>query len=235
MRTQKAGPTAKTLLASLSLVVAAGMLGACGAPSSSNASAPSASATASAPAKPSAELMAKLVPSDARIITDPAKPRTTLILFTDYQCPYCAKMDTLIERATKEYGSEVRIVVRNFPLPMHQNAPLAARAVEAAAEQGALEKMGHLVFSKQAEWAKSTSGQAETFTGYARELGLDMDRFAKDFTSPAIATRVQRDLDDAKELGLQGTPSLVLEGQLLPVDSSDYNTLKTPLDSVLKS
>ncbi|MFK0073138.1 DsbA family protein [Arthrobacter woluwensis] len=235
MRTQKAGSTAKTLLASLALVVAAGTLGACGAPSSSNASAPSASATPSstAPATPSAELMAKLVPSDARIIANPAKPRTTLILFTDYQCPYCAKMDTLIERAKKEYGSEVRIVVRNFPLPMHENAPLAAKAVEAAAEQGALEKMSHLVFSKQAEWAKSTSGQAETFTGYARELGLNMDRFAKDFTSPAVATRVQRDLDDAKELGLRGTPSLVLEGQLLQVDSSDYNTLKSPLDQVL--
>ncbi|MGO4454939.1 DsbA family protein [Arthrobacter sp. RAF14] len=233
MRSQKPGSTAKTLLASLSLVVAAGMLGACAAPSSSSAPVPSASAAGTAPATPSAALMAKLVPTDARTLTDPAKPKTTLVLFTDYQCPYCAKMDTLIERATKEYGSQVRIVVRNFPLPMHQNAPLAAKAVEAAAEQGALEKMGHLVFSKQADWAKSTSGQAETFTGYARKLGLNMDRFNKDFTSPAIANRVQRDLDDAKELGLRGTPSLVLEGQLLPVDSSDYNTLKAPLDEVL--
>jgi len=233
MRNQKTGLTAKTLLASLSLVVTAGMLGACAAPSSSGASSPSASAGSTGPATPSAALMAKLIPEDARAITDPAKPKTTLVLFTDYQCPYCAKMDTLIERAKKEYGSQVRIVVRNFPLPMHQNAPLAAKAVEAAAEQGALEKMAGVMFSKQEEWAKSTSGQAETFTGYARGLGLNMDRFTKDLNSPAVAARVQRDLDDAKELGLRGTPSLVLEGQLLPADSSDYNTLKGPLDQVL--
>ncbi|MFJ3957161.1 DsbA family protein [Arthrobacter sp. NPDC090010] len=224
----------KSLAGVLALSASATLLGACGAPSSAT-STPSPSAPASTPEAPSAALLAKLAPQNARTLSNPASPKATLVLFTDYQCPYCAKMDALMTRAVKEYGSQVKIVVRNFPLPMHQNAPLAAKAVEAAAEQGAQARMADALFTHQSEWAKSASGQAEAFTSYARTLGLDMERFTKDFTSAAVAQRVQRDLDDATELGLRGTPTLVLDGRLLEVDSSSYDTLKLPLDSVLKS
>lgn len=206
------------------------LLGSCAAPTASDPTSQTAQATAS---KPSAELMAKLIPKGTRVLNEPAQPKTTLILFTDYQCPYCAKMDGLIQRVKADYRDQVRIVVRNFPLPMHQNAPLAAQAVEAAAEQGALEKMASLIFSNQKEWVSAKTGLAQIFTGYAQRLGLDQSKFSTDLDSAVIKARVAKDLQDATELGLQGTPSLVLEGKLLSVDSSDYSTVKTPLDAVL--
>lgn len=211
-------------------LLAALLLSSCAAPAATGPSAGSAQAT---PSTPSAALMAKLVPEGTRVLNEPATPKTTLILFTDYQCPYCAKMDGLIQRVKTEYRDQVRIVVRNFPLAMHQNAPLAAQAVEAAAEQGALEKMASLVFSNQKEWASAKTGLAQIFTGYAQRLGLEQAKFGNDLDSAPIKARVAKDLQDATDLGLQGTPSLVLEGKLLSVDSSDYSTVKTPLDAVL--
>ncbi|WP_052663862.1 DsbA family protein [Psychromicrobium lacuslunae] len=227
-----------TITAALS---AALFLASCAAPEASSpaGSSPGASAALASPSKPSAELtaelMAKLVPEGTRVLNQPAQPKTTLILFTDYQCPYCAKMDGLIQRVKSDYRDQVRIVVRNFPLPMHHNAPLAAQAVEAAAEQGALEKMASMVFSKQKEWAKAQAGVVETFTSYAQQLGLQQSKFSADLNSAAIKARVAKDLQDATELGLQGTPSLVLEGKLLSVDSSDYSSVKGPIDAVLAS
>lgn len=181
---------------------------------------------------------AKAVPTeltrpDSREITTPAEAKATLVLFTNYQCSYCAKMDVLIQQAKSEYGDKVRMVVRNFPLPMHQNAPLAAQAVEAAAEQGAMEQMAASVFSGQPEWAKATEGQGEIMRGYAQSIGLDMARFDADIASPKIQNRVAQDLQDATTLGLKGTPSVVLNGTLLSVDSSDYSTLKKPIDEAL--
>ena len=104
---------------------------------SGESSSPDTSVSASASPSPEvtipADQMDQLVPADARTITDPANPQATLVLFTDYQCPYCAMMDDLIQQAKADYGDQVRIVVRNYPLPRHQNAETSARAVEAAA------------------------------------------------------------------------------------------------------
>lgn len=176
---------------------------------------------------------AELIRADSRAITAPAEAKATLVLFTNYQCSYCAKMDVQIQRAKAEYADQVRIVVRNFPLPMHQNAPLAAQAVEAAAEQGAMEQMASAVFAGQQSWAKETEGQREIMRGYARGIGLDLARFDADLASAKIRNRVDQDLQDATVLGLKGTPSVVLNGALLSVDSSDYSTLKTPIDEAL--
>lgn len=179
---------------------------------------------------------AELVRPDSRTITDPANAKATLVLFTNYQCPYCTKMDQLIQKAKTEYGDSVRIVIRNFPLPKHLNAPLAAQAVEAAAEQGALESMAAAVFAGQQDWAKASTEELRTMLrGYAEGIGLDLTRFDADFASAKIQNRVSQDLQDATALGLKGTPSVVLNGTLLSVDSSDYATLKNPIDQVLAS
>ncbi|WP_394941787.1 DsbA family protein [Psychromicrobium sp. YIM B11713] len=217
-------PTVLALLLAVSL-------SSCSASSDSGTSPSGFSITASA--SPSAGLMAKLIPADVRVLNEPAQAKTTLVLFTDYQCPYCAKMDTQIQRLKTEYRDQLRIVVRNLPLTKHQNAQFAAQAVEAAAEQGALEKLASLVFSKQAEWAQASSGLEQRFTGYAQQIGLDITKFNSDLNSSKIKSRVARDLQDATDLGLRGTPSLVLDGKLLSVDSTDYQTVKGPVDRVL--
>ncbi|MCC3298477.1 thioredoxin domain-containing protein [Arthrobacter caoxuetaonis] len=211
------------------LLVSGGVVS-CG--TSSESPAPETSVSASAEASLPADQMDKLVPADARTITDPADPKATLVLFTDYQCPYCAKMDTLIEQAKADYGDQVRIVVRNYPLPKHQNAEPSARAVEAAAEQGALEQMAAKVFEHQQDW-KSASNVDEIFAGYAEELGLDMDQFTADYNSDTIKDRVARDLKDAQDLQVKGTPTLYLDGQTLQLETGDYSEIQEPLDEAL--
>ncbi|MEB7448786.1 DsbA family protein [Arthrobacter koreensis] len=188
--------------------------------------------TAAVEAAVPADQQDKLVPADARTITNPADPQATLVLFTDYQCPYCAMMDTLIEQAKADYGSQVQIVVRNYPLPKHQNAEPSARAVEAAAEQGALEQMAAKVFEHQQDW-KNADDAAGIFAGYAEELGLDMDQFTADYNSDAIKDRVARDLQDAQDLQVKGTPTLYLNGEALQLESGDYSEIQEPLDAAL--
>ncbi|UWX97343.1 thioredoxin domain-containing protein [Arthrobacter zhaoxinii] len=197
-------------------------------------------ATAEASASPSVETsipadrLDKVAPADARAITNPADPKATLVLFTDYQCPYCAQMDTVIQQAKKDYGDDVRILVRNYPLPKHQNAAPAARAVEAAAEQGALEQMAASVFEHQQDWkAANTEDLEDVFVSYAEDLGLDIEKFRADYASDAVRDRVARDLEDSQDLQLPGTPSLILDNQVLELDSVDYGALQEQLDAAL--
>ncbi len=215
-----------------SLIIAGLLVGggvvSCGTPQESATS----ETTISSSAEATVPASDKLVPANARTITDPADPQATLVLFTDYQCPYCAMMDTLIQQAKADYGDQVRIVVRNYPLPKHQNAEPAARAVEAAAEQGAMEQMAAAVFEHQEDW-KTESDVDGVFAGYAQDLGLDMDRFYADYASDAIRDRVARDLRDAQDLQVKGTPTLYLDGEVLQLESGAYSEISEPLDDTL--
>ncbi|MCQ1988244.1 MULTISPECIES: thioredoxin domain-containing protein [unclassified Arthrobacter] len=226
----------KSILALLiAWLLAVGTLVSCAASDSESSGG---TATAEASASPSAETSIpadrreQVAPADARAITDPADPKATLVLFTDYQCPYCAQMDTLIQQAKNDYGDEVRILVRNYPLPKHQNAAPAARAVEAAAEQGAQEAMAASIFEHQQDW-KNQSDVDDLFVSYAEDLGLDTEKFQADYTSDAIRDRVVQDLEDAQDLQLRGTPSLILDDRILELDSVDYGAIQEQLDAAL--
>ena len=214
------------------LIVGGGVVS-CGT-SSSDSPSPTPETTASAPAATPlpADSLDKLAPADARAITNPADPQATLVLFTDYQCPYCAMMDTLIQQAKNDYGDQVRILVRNYPLPKHQNAETSARAVEAAAEQGKLSEMAAAVFEHQQDW-KNQEDVEDLFVSYAGDLGLDTEQFRADYNSDAIKERVARDLQDSQDLDLPGTPTLVLDGQVLMLDSMDYSAIQEQLDQAL--
>ncbi|WP_104055618.1 MULTISPECIES: thioredoxin domain-containing protein [unclassified Arthrobacter] len=215
------------------LLVSGGVVS-CG--TSGESSSPDTSVSASASPSPEvtvpADQMDQLVPADARAITNPADPQATLVLFTDYQCPYCAMMDPLIQQAKADYGDDVRIVVRNYPLPKHKNAEPSARAVEAAAEQGKLEEMAAKVFEHQEDW-KNESNVEEIFTGYAEELGLDIEQFQSDYSSDAIKERVARDLQDAQDLEVPGTPTLYLDGTAVQLETGAYSEIQKPLDDAL--
>ena len=219
----------------IAALLASGALVSCSTSTGEDAGAgePTAAASQAAPQLSQEERSEKLVPEGARTLSDPADAEATLVLFTDYQCPYCSAMDDVMERVEADYGDQVRVVVRNFPLPKHSGAVPAAQAVEAAAEQGQMEEMSDLVFENQKEWSRDGADTAELFTGYAKSLGLDTEQFQEDMTSQEIADRVSGDAADARDLGLRGTPTLVLDDQILTVNPSDYSTLSEPLDQEL--
>ena len=105
-------------------------------------------------------------------------------------------------------------MIRYFPLPGHVNSGAAARAVESAARQGELEAMYSKMYETQAEWGESQEPKDELFRTYAEDLGLDMDQYDADVASEDVADRVARDVADGESLGVSGTPTFFVDGEL---------------------
>ena len=103
--------------------------------------------------------------------------------------------------------------MRYFPLPSHFNSERAARTVEAAARQDRLEDMYTMMFETQASWGESQEPADDLFRSYAEDLGLDMAQFDADYADPEVAARVQQDVDDGIELGVEGTPTFFIDGE----------------------
>lgn len=118
------------------------------------------------------------------------------------------------EEVRQRHEGEVTFVARYFPLSGHFNSERAARAVESAARQGQFEEMYQKMYETQTTWAEQQVPKDDVFRGFAEDLGLDMEEFDADYASDEVAERVQRDLDDATELGLQGTPTFYIDGKL---------------------
>ena len=121
----------------------------------------------------------------------------------------------MLAQLIENYPAEVRIVYRHFPLnSIHENATLAAQASEAAGIQGKFWEMHDLLFERQGEWAGLPVDQ---FQGWlidvAEELSLDSDQFANDLNSEATSTKVQAAYESAANIGLPGTPFLVINGR----------------------
>ena len=137
-----------------------------------------------------------------------------LITYGDFECPACAAYHPLVKAVVDAYGEEIAIVTRHFPLRIHPNARTAAQATEAAALQGAFYEMGSLLFERQAEWAGQMANVG-IFEPYATELGLDLAQFQADIRSSEVEDRVARDLSDAQTLGLNSTPTFILQGEVI--------------------
>lgn len=133
--------------------------------------------------------------------------------FLDFECEGCLALYPVIEDLRDEYGDRVEFVVRHMPL--HDNSVNAALAAEAAANQGEFEAMYQRLFDSVDQWGHQSTSQAETFAGYAEELGLDTERFRADVNDPATLARVEQSRQDGQAFGVAGTPTLFLDGQRL--------------------
>ncbi len=154
----------------------------------------------------------------------------TLVEFGDYQCPACRQAVPILKRIESEYRGKVTFVFRNFPLPGHANASAAHEAAEAAAAQGKFWEMHDLLYNKQQEWS-DLSNPIDRFVEYARQLGLDISKFKSDVMSNANAQIIKQDQADGNSLGVQGTPTLFVDGKKLPDYS--YQTIKSAVDAAL--
>jgi len=151
--------------------------------------------------------------------------RVTIIEFTDYQCPSCAQQHPVVERIMKEFGDRVRLVVRDFPLSQHTEALKAAEAAEAAREQGKYWEYVAVLFRNQSALGVDKLKQ------YATELGLDRARFDSSLDSGKFADKVQRDVLEGRKLGVNGTPTLYVNGKR--VSDRSYEALKATIESSL--
>jgi protein-disulfide isomerase len=171
-----------------------------------------------------AKINIMLMPPSAQV--DVAKAYTrgdsnapvVLVEFADYQCPYCQKVNPQIQQLKKEYGDNLTVIFKDFPLPMHHSSEKAAEASRCAGEQGKFwEYHDVLFYSKEIE--------LDALKEHARVLKLDGDRFDTCLDNGAEAAAVKKDLDEAKSLGLTGTPSFFVNGHFFS-GVVDYAALK---------
>ncbi|MFD4439971.1 DsbA family protein [Nocardia sp. NPDC058519] len=175
---------------------------------------------------------AAVVRPDSHRLSDPPGARVTLVEFLDFECEACGAMFPAMERLRAEYGDRVSFVVRYFPIPSHLNSGRAARAAEAAAQQGHFEKMYQRLFETQAEWGEKRVAQDTVFRNLAAEIGLDMAAFDIAYNDPRTAARVNSDFDEGLALGVAGTPSFFLNGEKITVSGS--RDLAAALDAAVE-
>lgn len=226
----------RTLL--LGVVPAAALgLSACGSSSSQSSSTASASASASASgsastaassasATASASASASATADDGYVgyrLNREVPGAGTATLYTDYQCPYCAKAEPKFEEAAKKLDGVLNVTVRHMPLNMHVNAVPAALAVEAAEAQGKHLEMANKLFTTQNDWKGiSERDKLRTlFNDYAKELGLNTEEFDKVLLASDTVKPIQRDYDHAVKIGVKGTPTFVVNDKVVEgLDSS---------------
>jgi len=150
--------------------------------------------------------------------------RVTVAVFSDFQCPYCARVKPTLDQVMAAYGDKVRIVWKHKPLSMHPNAMPAAEAAEAAREQGKFWPMHDKLFAGQQELS------AAAYERWAGELGLDLARFRAALASGKGRARVVEDDALSTGLGVTGTPALFVNGERVPGGAVPFEVLKAVID-----
>ncbi len=134
----------------------------------------------------------------------------TIVEFSDYQCPFCARVEPLLNEALEKFPDKVRLAFKQFPLTsIHADAMPASKAALAAGKQGKYWEMHDLLF------ANARALKPENLKAYAEQLGLDMAQWDKDFNSPEIQNQINEEMRQAREAGVRGTPTIFVGGRLL--------------------
>lgn len=133
----------------------------------------------------------------------------TLVVFSDFQCPFCKRFDSTLKQLLARRPDDVRIVFKHHPLPFHKEAEPAARAAIAAHQQGQFWEYHDLLFLNMERLR-----EPEIFIELASSLGLDLARFERDMNSRATQDKLRRDLDLAKMIGVRGTPATFINGAM---------------------
>ncbi len=138
----------------------------------------------------------------------------TIVIFSDFQCPFCAKVPARLKALRAQHPDQIRLVFKNFPLSMHKDAYSAALSGFCAAEQNAFWKFHDQLFSNQSDLS------SPAFKKYAADLGLDVKQFTLCLESEQAGVAIRNDSKEAADLGLTDTPSFLVNGRLqLPPQS----------------
>jgi len=139
----------------------------------------------------------------------PKNAPLTVVLFSDFQCPFCGRVEPSLTELEKAYPGKVRVAWKNFPLSFHNNAKPAAEAAMAANEQGKFWEMHDILFKNQQNL------DAASLEKYAKEIGLDMTKFKAAIDSHKFAAQIEADTKQGSSLGVQGTPASFLNGHFI--------------------
>jgi protein-disulfide isomerase len=155
------------------------------------------------------------------------EPLVTIIEFSEFQCPFCTRVNPTIKSIMKDYGDKVRIVFKHSPLPFHKDAPGAAKAALAAGEQGKFWEMHDLLFTSTKKLKPAN------FTEYATKLGLDMAKFDAAMKGPKLDAAIKADQKLGQQFGARGTPHFFINGRRL-AGAQPLPSFKKVIDEEIK-
>lgn len=159
----------------------------------------------------------------------------TLEEFGDYQCPPCGQLHPTLKKLKQEYGDRLKLIFRNLPLTkIHQNALLAAHAAEAARVQNRFWEMHDLLYENQSLW-KDDVNPRSIFIKFAADLGLNGAQFVRDLDGEQIQMRIQADEDAAAKQGIDGTPTILINGRQLRAEMTTPEGVRKGIEVMLSA
>lgn len=186
----------------------------------------------SAPGEPSAQAISTTVESfeitRASHVRGEFNAPVTLVVFSDFECPFCARHYKTLKQLLNDYDGKVRLVYKHFPLDFHQNAQKAAEASECAAEQGKFWEYHDKLFDNL-----DTGYSIEKFKSWAKELGLSVDQFNRCLDSDKYRDKVIIDYREGVDKGVTGTPTTFVNGRAV-VGALPYGDFSRWIEEELK-
>jgi protein-disulfide isomerase len=155
-----------------------------------------------------------------------AKAPITIVEFSDYQCPFCKRAEESVDKVMKTYGDKVRLVFRDYPLPMHPQARPAAEAANCANAQGKFWDYHAKLFANQ------TALGDDKLKEYAKEIGLDTAKFDQCLAEKPFKAAIDKDIADASKVGVNGTPAFFINGRMLS-GAQPFEKFKEVIDDEL--
>jgi protein-disulfide isomerase len=156
----------------------------------------------------------------------PDQAPITIVEFSDFECPFCSKGEVSIREVLKAYPGQVRVVFRDFPLPMHPHAEKAAEAAHCAGDQGKYWELHEVLFANQQNLA------ASDLSRHAQAIGLDAEKFSRCLDSGAKAGLVEGSIQAGKAVGVTGTPAFFINGIRL-TGAQPFSEFKAVIDQEL--
>jgi len=184
---------------------------------------------AAQPQQPPAEDMNKVyeIPVGISAILGNKSAPVTISEFSDFQCPFCSRFYQVIKDVLAAYPTQVRVVIKNFPLPFHPNARPAAKLAMAANEQGKFQGMMEALMTNGGDVSD------DKIKEYAKSLGLDYNKLMADYKNKDAQweKQIQDDMQLGSNVDVRGTPTFYLNGR--KTNSRDINSFKAQIDPIL--
>jgi protein-disulfide isomerase len=150
----------------------------------------------------------------------------TIVEFSDYQCPFCKRAEDVVDQVVKAYGDKVKVVFRDYPLPMHPEARLAHEAANCANAQGKFWDYHRKLFANQQALAEAN------LKTYAKDIGLDQAKFDDCLAKKPFKAAIDKDLEDGAKVGVNGTPAFFINGRMLS-GAQPFEKFKEVIDDEL--
>lgn len=156
----------------------------------------------------------------------PANAPVQIVMWSDFECPYCAQAEPVLARIRDAYGDKVAVTFRDFPLPIHPLAMMAAKSANCSAASGKYWEFHDLLFANQGDLTRDKIG------AIADTLSLDRNALAKCYDSPATTAEIEKDVADGRALGVDSTPTFFVNGRML-AGAQTFEQLATVIDDEL--